>query len=66
MEALHLNERERLVIHEGGIILGREQEREKAMAKTRQMVKDMLNDGMEVPLIAKYSGLSTEEINALK
>ena len=66
MEALHLNESERLVIHEGGIILGREQEREKAMAKTRQMVKDMLNDGMEVPLIAKYSGLSTEEINALK
>ena len=59
MEALHLNERERLVIHEGGIVIGREEEK-------LRIAKAMLADGMSIDIIAKYSGLSVEEVEALK
>ena len=36
MEALHLNERERLVIHEGGIMIGREEGREEILNEWRR------------------------------
>ena len=62
MEALHLNERERTVIYEGGYIMGREE----GLASAKQSIaKTMLADGMAVELVAKYSGLSLEELKEL-
>ena len=45
---------------------GREEEREKALADKKQRAKAMLNHGMDIPLVAEFSGLSEEEIVALK
>ena len=45
---------------------GEKNEREKAMAEKRRMVKDMLADGFLPEQVAKYSHLSVEEIQALK
>ena len=62
MEAMHLNDRERLVIHEGGVMIGREEGREE---EKRRIALAMLADEMEIPLVAKYSGLSEEEVKNL-
>jgi len=58
MEALHLNERERLVIHEGGYIIGK-------MEGKEEVARAMLADGMSPALVSKYTGLTLEEIAAL-
>ena len=63
MEALHLNERERLVIHEGGIIIGREEGKAETQAR---IARNLLKMGMPVEEIAKATSLSEEEINALR
>lgn len=44
---------------------GRAEERAKAYLEKIERVKQMLTDGMSVDLIAKYSGLSVEEIKSL-
>ena len=59
MEALHLNERERLVIHEGGIIIGRANEKV-------AIARNMLAKGFDLETIAECTGLSEEEVLALK
>ena len=75
MEALHLNERERLVIHEGGIIIGREEGRAEGIAIGRaegkaetqaRIARNLLKMGMPVEEIAKATSLSEEQIAALK
>ena len=45
---------------------GRVEERALFHAETIEMVKSMLSDGMSVELVSKYSGLSVEEVLALK
>ena len=59
MEALHLNERERLVIHEGGIIIGRANEKV-------AIARNMLAKGFDLETIAECTGLSEVEVLALK
>ena len=71
MEALHLNERERLVIHEGGIIIGREEGKAEGIAIGKaegiaEVARNLLKMGMPVEDIAKATSLSEEEINALR
>lgn len=55
---------------EYGMELGREQAREeeraKAQAEKLESAKAMLDDGIDVAKIAKYTGLSVEEVEALK
>ena len=58
MEARTLNERERLVIREGGYIEGAEH-------TLQSVALAMVNDGMSPELIAKYTGLSIEAIKSL-
>ena len=75
MEALHLNERERLVIHEGGIIIGREEGiaigraegKAEGKAETQaEIARNLMEMGMPVEEIAKATSLSEEQIAALK
>ena len=67
MEALHLNERERLVIHEGGYIIGKEDGLEEGRAEKQvEVARTMLADGMSPELVSKYTGLSEEDIAKLK
>lgn len=71
MEALHLNERERLVIHEGGYIIGKEDGLEEGRAEGRaekqvEVARTMLADGMSPELVSKYTGLPEEDIAKLK
>jgi predicted transposase/invertase (TIGR01784 family) len=71
MEALHLNERERLVIREGGYIIGKEDGLEEGRAEGRaekqvEVARTMLADGMSPELVSKYTGLSEEDIAKLK
>ena len=62
MEALHLNERERLVIHEGGIIIGREEVRDEWRKQTMANVKTMRGKGFNTSTIAECLGISQEEV----
>jgi predicted transposase/invertase (TIGR01784 family) len=70
MEALQISDRDRKVIYEGGIIvgkhLGREEEAAKARAEKLVSAKAMLDDDVDIAKIAKYTGLSVEEVEALK
>ncbi len=74
MEALHLNERERQVIHEGGYIIGKQDGLEEGRAEGRAeglakgltiVAKAMIADGLPAEAVAKYTGLSEAEIAAL-
>jgi len=47
---------------EKGIEKGRAEERAKAHAEKIEMAKKMLSDGLDVKLVAKYAGVSVEEI----
>lgn len=51
---------------EYGMELGREEERAKAQAEKLESAKAMLDDGIDVAKIAKYTGLTVEQIEALK
>ena len=70
MEALQISDRDRKVIYEGGIIvgkhLGREEEAAKARAEKLVSAKAMLDDDVDIAKIAKYTGLSIGEVEALK
>ena len=46
-------------------ILAREEERAKAYQEKIESAKQMLEDGIPINLVAKYSGLSVEEIRGL-
>ena len=63
MEALHLNERERLVVHEGGYIIGKEDG--KAEGK-EEIAMAMLSDGVDPEIVSKYTGLTIEEMAVLQ
>jgi predicted transposase/invertase (TIGR01784 family) len=63
MEALHLNERERLVVHEGGYIIGKEDG--KAEGK-EEIARSMLSDGVDPEIVSKYTGLTIEEMAVLQ
>lgn len=70
MNELKLSERERLVVYEGGIEIGRlegmEEGMEKGMEKERKKnAKSFLSLGVPVETIAKATGLSEEQILAL-
>ena len=74
MEALHLNERERLVIHEGGYIIGKQDGLEegraeglaKGLAKGKaEVAKNLLEMGVPTETVSKATGLSAKEIAAL-
>ena len=89
MEALHLNERERTVVYEGGYILGkedglaeglqqgleqgmekglqqgREEGREEKAEAIARIAQDMLSDGIDMSFVAKYTGLTIEQLEAL-
>ena len=62
MEALHLNERERQVIHEGGYIIGKQDGLEEGIAK---VAKNLLSMGLSAETVSEATGLSAEEIAAL-
>ena len=71
MNELKLSERERLVVYEGGIEIGRlegmKEGMEKGMEKERKKnAKSFLSLGVPVETIAKATGLSEEQILALK
>lgn len=63
MNELKLSERERLVVYEGGIEIGRIEGMEKERKKN---AKSLLSLGVPVETIAKATGLSEEQILALK
>lgn len=70
MEALHLNERERIVIHEGGYIIGHMDGLEEGEAKGEakgiaKVARNMLADGVLPEKVAQYTGLTVEEVEAL-
>ena len=75
MEALHLNERERLVVYEGGYQLGKAdgiaegRAEGEAQGKAEAMVtiaRNLLSMGMPIADIAKVTGLSEEAVGDLK
>lgn len=49
----------------GGRKVGREEERLKALAKEREIAKNLKNKGIDLKIIADATGLSIEEIGAL-
>lgn len=66
MEALHLIERERLVIHEGGYIIGREDGLAEGRTEGKnEVAKTMLADGVPPEKVAKYTGLTLTEVKGL-
>ena len=71
MKALHLNERERTVIYEGGYIIGKEEGRAEGLAegcaKTRLLAaQSFLKEGIPLETVARVLSLSEEEVEALK
>lgn len=67
MKALELNERDRIVIFEGGYNRGMEDGMEKGREDERaRIVAAMRSNGMSDVDIAKATGLSEEQILALK
>lgn len=70
MESLHLNERERIVVHQGGYIIGHMDGLEEGEAKGRAEEKSaiaraLLADGMSPEKVAQYTGQTVEDVNAL-
>ena len=65
MEAMHLNDRERLVIHEGGVMIGREEVREEWRRKNVEIIKTMHDKGLDIPTISEYMKMTEDEINQL-
>lgn len=78
MDALQLSERERKVIYEGGIIVGREEGLEEGLAKGREegrmegqievktaIARNLLSMGMSIADIVKATGLPEEEVGFL-
>ena len=66
MDSLQLSERERKVIYEGGIIVGREEGREEGRAETRlENARALLAAGVPVETIAKALSLTEEELAQL-
>ena len=73
MEALTLNERERLVIHKGGYQMGMEDgialEKANSEAKVKEekdsIAKALLSKGISPETVAECTGLSLEEIHSL-
>ena len=45
---------------------GRKEEAAKAFEKQKRMIQEMLSDGVDIAKIAQYTGLTVEEIQALK
>ena len=71
MEALHLNERERLVVYEGGYQLGKADgiAEGEAKGKAEAMVtiaRNLLGMGMPLADIVKVTGLPEEKVGDLK
>lgn len=67
MKALELNERERTVIYEGGIEIGRLEGMEKGIQqRSIEIAKTLLADGIPVEQIVKWTGLTEEQVLALK
>ena len=74
MEALHLNERERTVVYEGGYILGKEdglaEGLEKGLRQGREekaeaIARNMLSMGLDVDVVSQATGLTKEQLEAL-
>ena len=66
MDSLQLSERERKVIYEGGIIVGREEGREEGRAEMRlEIARALLSEGVPVETIAKALSLTEEELAQL-
>lgn len=70
MEALHLNERERIVVHEGGYIIGHMDGLEEGRAQGRaegraEMARKMLAKHFSISDISEITGLSEDEIRGL-
>lgn len=67
MEALHLNERERQVVYEGGYIIGHTEGKAEGKAEgLAEAARAMLAKGIDVETIAECTGLSPEQIKAFK
>lgn len=67
MEALHLNERERQVVYEGGYIIGHSEGKAEGKAEgLAEAARAMLAKGIDVETIAECTGLSPEQIEAFK
>ena len=67
MKALELNERERTVIYEGGIEIGRLEGMEKGIQqRSIEIARTLLADGIPVEQIVKWTGLTEEQVLALK
>ena len=67
MKALELNERERTVIYEGGIEIGRLEGMEKGIQqRSIEIAKTLLADGIPVEQIVKWTGLTEEQVLALR
>ena len=61
-----ISESEKKDLIEGGYEYGFEQGVEQGAAQSKaEIARAMLSDGMDIALVAKYSGLSPEEIAAL-
>ena len=70
MEALHLNERERTVVYEGGYILGKEDGLAEGLEKGREekaeaIARNMLSMGLAVDVVSQATGLTKEQLEAL-
>lgn len=73
MEALHLNERERLVIQEGGYIIGHQDGLEKGRDEIRNEwhkqtidnVKTMQSKGFDTSTIAECLGITPKEVESI-
>jgi len=73
MKALEVSERDRKVIYEGGIIVGRHQGREEGreevkaewLKEKQDAARAMKADGVSIDQIQKYTGLTPEDIEAL-
>ena len=65
-ERIGIEKGEKIGIEKGekiGIEKGKAEERAKAHAEKMETAKKMLQDGMPLELVAKYSGLSIDELN---
>ena len=74
MESLHLNERERIVVHQGGYNIGHMDGLEEGEAKGRAegraeeksaIARALLADGISPEKVAQYTGQTVEDVNAL-
>ena len=63
MEALHLNDRERKVVYEGGYIMGKEDGRAEGRM---QAARSFLGEGIPLETIIRVLSLTEKEVEALQ